>query len=194
MDIDSNVYHTVEIGTQVWMVENLKTTRFRDGSPIPNVTDNTTWDNITTIAYCDYSNNPNNSITYGRLYNWYVVQDNRQIAPVGWHVPTDADWTILSDYLGGENIAGGKMKEADTTHWLSPNYGATNESGFTALPGGVRGYNTGFSYLGWGAMWWSSDQNTSTNACGRSLSYTTANIYIISSYMGVGNSIRCVKD
>ena len=142
-DIDGNVYHTVTIGTQTWMVENLKTTRYRNGEAIPNITDNASWAALITCAYCDYNNIPSNSITYGKLYNWYAVNDSRNIAPMGWHVSTDAEWTTLTTFLGGTSIAGGKLKENGTIHWNSPNVGATNETGFSALPGGYR-LNSGF--------------------------------------------------
>jgi uncharacterized protein (TIGR02145 family) len=135
-DIDGNIYHTVTIGTQVWMVENLKTTKYRNGDPIPNVTGNA-WAALTTGAYCWYNNDAATyKATYGALYNWYAVADSRNIAPTGWHVPTDAEWTTLTTFLGGESVAGGKLKETGTNHWTSPNTGATNETGFTALPGG----------------------------------------------------------
>lgn len=139
IDQDGNEYKTVTIGTQTWMAENLRTTKYRDGSAIPNVTDNTAWTNLTTGAYCNYNSTTNTDTiaTYGRLYNWYAATNNRNIAPEGWHLPTETEWRTLIDYLGN-NVAGGKMKETGTTHWLSPNTGATNESGFTALPSGVR--------------------------------------------------------
>ena len=116
-DIDGNAYHTVAIGKQVWLVENLKVTRYRNGDQIPNVSDNKQWCNLTTGAYCNYNNDANNVTTYGRLYNWYAVHDIRNIAPKGWHVATDVEWKILTDYLGGETIAGGKLKETGTTLW-----------------------------------------------------------------------------
>ena len=134
-DIDGNEYKTVKIGTQVWMTENLKTTKYNNGTLIPNVTD-TQWKNLTTAEYCWHKNdavaykNP-----YGALYNWYVVETSK-LCPKGWHVSSDKEWTTLMDYLGGYDVAGGKVKDADTTYWRSPNKGATNESGFSALPGG----------------------------------------------------------
>ena len=133
-DIDGNVYHTVTIGTQIWMVENLKTTRYNDGSPIPFVTDSSSWSNLTTPGYCWYNNDTTNKNTYGALYNWFAVNTGK-LAPTGWHVPTDDEWTTLTTYLGGESIAGGKLKETGTTHWRTPNAGATNEIGFTASSG-----------------------------------------------------------
>lgn len=135
LDTDGNIYHTVVIGNQVWIVENLKTTRYNDGTSIPLVTGNTEWINLTTPGYCWYDNDITNKETYGALYNWYAVQTNK-ICPAGWHVPSDSEWTALTDFLGGESTAGGKLKEAGTMHWDSPNTGATDESGLTLLPGG----------------------------------------------------------
>ncbi|MCD4768678.1 MAG: fibrobacter succinogenes major paralogous domain-containing protein [Bacteroidales bacterium] len=135
-DYDGNSYNTVKIGNQWWMVENLKVTKYNDGTAIPLVTDNTAWTNLTTPGYCWYNNdeatikNP-----YGALYNWHTVNTSK-LCPTGWHVPSDAEWTKLRNYLGGEIAAGGKLKETGTTHWDSPNTGATNETGFTGLPGG----------------------------------------------------------
>ena len=146
-DIDGNTYQTVKIGDQWWMAENLKVTCYRNGDAIPNITDGTTWASLSTGAYCEYNNDINNVATYGRLYNWYAVTDSRNIAPAGWHVPSDAEWKQLEMYLGMSQSEadatgwrgtdeGGKLKEVGTMHWNSPNTGATNESGFTALPGG----------------------------------------------------------
>lgn len=192
-DIDGNVYHTVTIGTQVWMVENLKTTKYRDGTSIPNVTDNAAWDNLTTGAYCDYNNTPSNSATYGRLYNWYAATDAHNIAPTGWHVPTDAEWSTLTTYLGGESVAGGKLKEIGTTHWAGPNTGATNETGFTALPSGYR--DGSFYYVGISGWWWSATESiVATHAYLRFMSYYYSDVdgYGISKERGL--SIRCVRD
>lgn len=137
-DIDGNVYQTVTIGTQVWMKENLKTTRYKDGTAIPNVTDNMQWDNLSSGAYCIYDNNAANNTTYGKLYNWYAVNTGK-LAPAGWHVPTDAEWTTLTDYLGGDDIAGDKMRDTTFTLWeYYDGFTSTNSSGFTALPAGFR--------------------------------------------------------
>jgi uncharacterized protein (TIGR02145 family) len=155
-DTDGNVYHTVTIGTQTWMAENLKVTKYRNGDTIPNVTDTTEWYNLSTGAYCDYENTASNSSVYGKLYNWYALADSRNIAPAGWHVASDAEWTTLTTFLGGE--VGGKLKEKGTAHWLSPNEGATNETGFTALPAGCRGSVGYFYYLGSYAYFWSSTE------------------------------------
>lgn len=151
IDIDGNVYQIVTIGTQVWMAENLKVTHYRNGDVIPNVTDGPTWAGLTTGAYCEYDNNVASVATYGRLYNWYAAVDTRNIAPDGWHVPSDEEWKQLETYLGMSQAEadaiglrgsdeGGMLKETGTSHWDSPNTGATNESGFTALPGGHRRY------------------------------------------------------
>jgi uncharacterized protein (TIGR02145 family) len=195
-DIDGNVYHTVTIGAQTWMVENLKLTKYRDGTPIPNVTNSTAWSKLTTGVYCDYDNTASNSTIYGKLYNWYAVNDSRKIAPAGWHVPTDAEWTILTTYLGGESVAGGKLKETGFTHWADPNTGATNETGFTALPGGGRdGADMAFVYVGYFGGWWSSTESVANNAYGRDMGN---NYSYVKSYIGLfkasGFSVRCVKD
>lgn len=198
-DIDGNIYHTVKIGTQTWMVENLKTTKYRNGDPIPNVTDGTEWISIITGAYCNYNNSTNNGDIYGKLYNWYAVNDNRKIAPVGWHVATYTDWANMITFLGGESTAGGKLKEAGTSHWSNPNSGATNETGFTALPGGYRaGISSGGSdlliYYGY---WWSSSENESNPG---SIWYfhmgsNSSSIYTYDNYfLRNGFSVRCVKD
>jgi uncharacterized protein (TIGR02145 family) len=137
-DIDNNVYHTVTIGYQVWLKENLNTTHYRNGEPIPNRQDSITWYKEQSGAYCEYGNLPANGQTYGKLYNWYAVNDPRNLCPTGWHVPIVADWEILITFLGGKQVAGGKLKETGTSHWLTPNTGATNETEFTALPSGYR--------------------------------------------------------
>jgi uncharacterized protein (TIGR02145 family) len=199
-DIDGNNYNFITIGTQVWMTENLKVTHYGNGDPIPNVTDNAAWIALTTDAYCSYKNtlNADTIATFGRLYNWYAVIDSRNIAPAGWHVPTDADWTTLATFLGGESVAGGKMKEAGTTHWAGPNTGATNGSGFTALPSGLRyGYADGsFGYLGTDVIWWSSTGYDPSNAWASSLYYNHANFYHDYQYSGKRNgyAVRLIKD
>ena len=195
IDIDGNVYNTVRIGSQLWMVENLKTTHYRNGDLIPNVINDTLWGKKTTGAYCNYSNDVEYSIIYGRLYNWYAVNDNRNICPEGWHVPTDAEWTLLENYLGGNIIAGGKMKETGIAHWVSPNTGATNESGFTALPGAGRYRDGTFTEIGYFGNWWSSSiDNKMPYAIYRNLTYYDAGIYWGGSNMADGFSIRCLRD
>lgn len=152
-DIDGNVYHTVTIGTQVWMVENLKTSKYRNGDPIPHVIDNAEWAGLKSGALCNYNNDTVIGNKYGKLYNYYAITDSREIAPAGWHVPTSAEWETLSDFLGGSQIAGDKIKETGTIYWNSPNTGASNESGFTALAAGGRGYDGSYHGLGDIALW-----------------------------------------
>jgi len=204
-DIDGNVYKTVTIGTQVWMAENLKTTKYNDGTAIPNITVDATWAAATTGAYSDYNNIPANSTTYGRLYNWYVVDNNaatkvasnggKNVCPTGWHVPTDAEWTTLTTYLGGEYVAGGKLKETGTAHWLTPNIGATNETGFTALPGSYRASNGAFGFIGFWGNWWSSTEYSTPLAWHRNMYYDGANVDRSGyNYKQSGFSVRCVKD
>ena len=138
-DYDGNVYDTVIIGSLTWLKQNLKVTHYNNGVTIPNVTGNVEWASLTTGGRCYYDNDSvANDSVYGVLYNWYAVSDPGQICPSGWHVSTNAEWNTTEAYLGGTGIAGGKMKEAGTAHWLSPNTGATNSSGFTDLPGNMR--------------------------------------------------------
>lgn len=191
-DIDGNVYQTVTIGTQTWMVENLKVTRYRNGDAIPTVTDGTEWSNLTTGAYCDYENTASNSTIYGKLYNWYAVADSRNIAPPGWHVASDAEWTTLITFLGGKDVAGGKLKEKGTAHWPSPNVGATNETGFSALPGGY--YLVGlFLYQGLYGNWWSSAEDSSLAWCWGMVFYN-AGVFHYWDDPSNGYSVRCVRD
>jgi uncharacterized protein (TIGR02145 family) len=204
-DIDGNTYFTVMIGDQCWMAQNLKVTKYRNGDPIPEVTDNAAWESLTTGAYCTYNNDGANLTTYGRLYNWHAVNDPRGIAPEGWHVPTDAEWKQLEMYLGlspAEADAtgwrgtdeGGKLKEVSTVHWASPNTGATNVSGFTGLPGGVRWTVGNFMNMGLDALFWSSTEYSSTGGVYRWLECTHSQVYRYSYVKGGGLSIRCVKD
>jgi len=194
-DIDGNIYITTKIGNQWWMAENLKVTHYRNGEAIPNVTDDTQWINLTTGAYCNYNNDSTNVHTYGRLYNWYAVDDSRNIAPEGWHVPTDGEWQTLIDYLGGSSVAGGKLKESGITHWNSPNTGATNETGFSALPGGYRSGSSGaFGHIGINAYFWSSTEYGSSFAWFRNLGYGGSGMYRGNFDERGGFSVRCVRD
>ena len=193
-DIDGNVYNTVVIGTQVWLVENLKTTRYRNGDPIPYITDSTQWNRyLNTGAYCTYRNNNSYANTYGNLYNWYAVSDSRNIAPAGWHVPSDAEWTTLTSFLGGDTISG-KLKEAGINHWSNPNTGANNETGFSALPGGNRDDLGFFEYIGDYLYMWSSTGADATNGWYRFMDYKSK--YIIKSVFDktFGFSVRCIRD
>ncbi len=192
-DIDGNTYKTVTIGTQTWMAENLKVTKYNDGAAIPNVTDATAWSELTTGALCDYENTPSNSETYGKLYNWYAVNTGK-LCPTGWHVPSDAEWTELTDYLGGTSVAGGKLKETGTTHWASPNTGATNETGFTALPGGYRDFSGAFDGIGVHGYWWSATEGSTSYAWSRFMLNDDSSVYRNYFSKEVGFSVRCVRD
>jgi len=196
-DIDGNVYHTITIGTQVWMVENLKTTHYNDGTAIQNITDDYAWTRISDMnpAYCWYNNDSTTyKNKYGALYNWNAVNTGK-LAPTGWHVPSDAEWTTLTTYLGGESIAGRKLKEAGTLNWLSPNTGATNETGFSALPGGYRFYSHGAFYeLGNKGYWWSSTKSNTYDANFRNLKCDGSNVLNMNLDMRYGFSVRCVRD
>jgi uncharacterized protein (TIGR02145 family) len=195
-DVDGNSYKTVTIGTQVWMAENLKTTKYNDGTAISNVTDNTAWSTNTTGAYCNYSNTLANSDIYGSLYNWYVAAstNSKKVCPIGWHVPTDAEWTTLTTYLGGGSVAGGKLKETTTIHWLSPNTGATNETGFTALPGGYRDGSGSFGLIGIYGFWWSSSISGTTYAWYRYMINSNGSISGGDNPQHAGSYVRCLKD
>ncbi|MEI6679533.1 MAG: FISUMP domain-containing protein [Mariniphaga sp.] len=198
-DGSGNTYETVTIGTQTWMTKNLNTTKYNDGTVIPNVTADAAWIAATKGDWCDYNNTASNSTIYGKLYNWYVVDNNaatktasnggKNVCPIGWHVPTDAEWYTLTTYLGGETVAGGKLKESGSSHWVDPNTGATNSSGFTAIPGGSRVYFGTFGTIGYTACWWSSTVNVTRDVV---TLYATANK---NNYQLVeGHSVRCLKD
>jgi uncharacterized protein (TIGR02145 family) len=194
MDSDRNYYKVVTIGTQIYMAENLKTTRYIDGTAVPFVTDKTVWNTINTPGYCWYNDASTYKDTYGALYNWYAVNTGK-LCPTGWHVPTYDEWKILENYIGG-STSGYKLRETGTIHWLAPNDG-TNESGFTGLPGGWR--NTDpingslFSGLGNDGAWWSSTEYSTTfvndwyigNSIGISFGYDNKQN---------GLSVRCLKD
>ena len=195
-DVDGNIYKTVTIGTQTWMAENLKASKYNDGTTIPNVKDSLEWSKLTTGAWCYYNNDEKNNAKYGKLYNWYAVSKtsngNKNVCPTGWHVPTDAEWEVLSDYLGGN--AGGKLKEVDTINWNSPNKQATNMSLFSALPGGYRdsiGYDYDSSLFGY---WWSSTESSARGAWFRLLYFYLNQVNRFSFTKDFGLSVRCIKD
>ena len=190
-DYDGNIYHAVRIGTQVWLVENLKVTHYRNGNPINYVDINTAWSGVGN--YCYYNNEFINSTVYGNLYNWYSTVDVRGISPPGWHVPTNSEWEILETYLGGQFLAGGPMKETGTLHWSSPNAGATNSTGFTALPGG-RSAGTSFN-IGSDGYWWSSTGYNDIYAWSVEI-YTTGPMLSRhnNSHRVLGLSVRCIRD
>ena len=193
----------VTIGTQVWATVNLDVTTYSDGTAIPQVTDPTTWAALTTGAWCYYNNVSANGTTYGKLYNWYAVAGiwneasktdatlRKKLAPTGWHVPTDAEWTTLTTFLGGETVAGGKMKA--TTLWNSPNTNATNSSGFTAIPGSFR-IDGPFEIIGNTCRWWSSSEFLTTKAWSRGLSYNNDDAIRYDTLRGYGFSVRCLRD
>jgi uncharacterized protein (TIGR02145 family) len=195
-DIDGNTYATIEIGTQLWMAENLRTTRYRNGDPIPEVKGDDQWTGLTTGAWAHYENDPKYEVPYGKVYNWYTVKDPRKVCPTGWHVPTDAEWTTLTDHLGGEDYAGGtggKLKSK--TSWNAPNTGATNASGFSGLPGGNRNDDDGFfGNLGKFGYWWSASESGAELAWYRYLDYFYVGINRLNYYKRNGFSVRCLRD
>jgi uncharacterized protein (TIGR02145 family) len=197
-DQDGNTYKTVVIGTQTWMAENLRTTKYRNDDAILDIQDSTKWVNLSSSAFCNYNNTANidTIATYGRLYNWYAAIDVRNIAPAGWHVPNDSEWTALTKYLDGESVAGGKLKEIGLAHWQTPNTGATNESGYTALPGSERLFNGVFVGIGAISGWWSSSESNAGNAGHRYLSNGDSYVYGYGyGYPKLsGLSVRCLKN
>jgi uncharacterized protein (TIGR02145 family) len=205
-DVEGNTYKTIKIGTQVWMAENLKVTKFRNGDNISLVSDRNVWYNLTPLkspAYCHSNNDLNTATVYGRLYNWYAVKDSRGLAPAGWHVPSLDEYLTLMSFLGGKPVAGGKMKEAGTAHWLDPNQ-ADNSSGFTALFVETRTSDGNF----WGeivslrennAYWWTStvipdNINPDLRAYWMHLYNKAATGYTNGGFQNHGLSVRCVKD
>jgi uncharacterized protein (TIGR02145 family) len=192
-DIDGNVYNVVDIGGQIWIAENLKVTKYNDGTAIPYVVGNSDWSNLTSGAWSYYDHDENNNGVYGKLYNGYAVNTGK-LCPTGWHVPSGTEWTTLIDYLGGESVAGGKLKDLGTTYWSYPNTGATNETGFTALPGGIRFQTGDFSSLRYTGLWWNTPAYPNLFMGYRFISNERGRIYEDSYYMTNGLSIRCIKD
>lgn len=193
-DIDGNVYKTVTIGKQVWMAENLKTTRLNDGTTISLVTDDQAWGALTTPAFCWYNKDATgNKNIYRALYNWYTVNTNK-LCPQGWHVSTDAEWTTLTTGLGGESVAGGKLRETGIAHWEKPNTGATNESGFTTLPGGYRNNHGAFANIGFFGFWWTATENVPTASWCRTMGCAGKDVLRIFSLKKNGYSVCCIKD
>jgi uncharacterized protein (TIGR02145 family) len=196
-DVDGNNYNTVKIGDQIWMAENLKTTKYNDGVLIPNVTG--FWSDYTSGAYCWYNDDENtNKNTYGALYNWLAVNTGK-LCPAGWHVPSKEDWMLLAYYLGGPDLAGGKLKESGTAHWESPNTGATNITGFTALPGGMRedasGFGIYFGSMGTTGLWWSSDPPVEGTHQSILLDSNSGEFSLFDwIYSQSGLSVRCLMD
>ena len=201
-DIDGNVYKTVRIGNQVWMAENMRTSRYRGGSQIGQVTDNTTWSSMNSGAWCWYSNDPNHESTYGKLYNWYAISSGN-LCPTGWHIPSESEnnqkseWNSLIRQLGGVNKAGGKMKERGRNQWLNPNLGATNRSGFTGRPGGSRRADGTYDGIRFEGLWWNaSDRDLLEFSWSRSriLFYDSERIDYFDGDKRMGLSVRCVMN
>jgi len=204
-DIENHHYKAYKIGNQIWMGENLKTTTYNDGTPIKRVLDQRIWRNLKTGAYCWYKNDSLTysetleKIDYGALYNWYAVNTGK-LCPIGWHVPSDEEWDELADFLGGREVAGGKMKEVGTAHWDSPNLGATNISKFTALPCGRRSGAIATSNIltfasegGWG-NWWTSTEYDQWSAIDYYVLFAREMLVTYHSGKKWGMSVRCIKD
>jgi uncharacterized protein (TIGR02145 family) len=190
----AQIDNTIEIGEQVWMRENLDVSTFKNGDHIPEAQTSVMWEEYTAQrkpAWCYYEMDSANA-KLGKLYNWFAITDERGIAPDGWHVPSDEEWQTLIDYLGGDSIAGGKMKDHDK-FWESPNTGATNESGFSALPGGYR-YHNGFFYKGYTAFFFSSTEHSTLTAWIRLLNYDNTKVYRYFGNKWDGHSVRLIKD
>lgn len=193
-DASGNSYKTVKIGDQVWMAENLITNKYSNGDLINNIKDNYQWSNSKIGAWCNYDNLIINDKTYGKLYNWYAVNDSRNVCPIGWHVPTVEDWTILSDNLGGDEFAGGKLKEIDYLWWKFPNIGATNERGFTAIASGCRFNNGSFGNFGRFANWWTTNELDSKDSWNIYLSHANSSVSKYTYNKNSGFSVRCIMD
>jgi uncharacterized protein (TIGR02145 family) len=193
-DQQGNVYKTIVIGTQEWMAENLKTNIYRNGDQIVNLTNYTQWSELITGAWVFLNNDGQYDCPYGKLYNWFAVTDPRNLCPTGWHVPTDSEWSTLTDYLGGISVAGGKMKTAGTQYWNGPNMNTTNESGFSGLPGGGRIYGGGFDNGGISGYWWSSSEDDTSSAWFLSLNYNDGNAFQSLFDKQGGLSVRCLRD
>ncbi len=208
-DQDGNVYKTIIIGNQVWMAENLKVTHYQNGDPIPNITENPEWGKLSTGAYCNHKNNIDNAATYGSLYNWFAVNDSRNLAPEGWHIPTDKEWKQMEIYLGMSTVEAydKRSRGTDEGSQLAGNAPLWNDeekleknsvfgkSGFSALPGGSRGDNYGvFTYTGISAYFWSSTESDSKEAWCRKLDYKHSNVFRNDVNKRYGFSIRCIKD
>lgn len=193
-DGDGHVYSVVKIGTQLWTAENLRATKYNDGKPIPLVTNNAEWESLNSAGFCWYDNDSDSyKEEYGALYNWDAVNSGK-LAPVGWHVATDADFAALTKFLGSDSVAGGKLKEKSTTHWAVPNTGATNASGFTAIPGGFRHLDGRFFEIGQSNNLWTSSHATSDFEFCWGLGYNYKNISRNVYDKRYGFSVRCVKD
>lgn len=197
VDADGNVYNVIIIGTQKWMVEDLKTTKYNDGVSISIETDNNAWKSLNTPGYCWYNNDEANKNTYGALYNWYAVNTGK-LSPVGWRIPTKEDWKTLYDYafnyLNSSYSISRILKESESSHWIYPNDYATNETGFTALPGGRRDDNGLFERMREYGYWWSTSEEDASNAWNRHMHYNNSEFYNNYHSKKNGFSVRCVTD
>lgn len=197
-DVEGNSYKTVSIGKQTWMAENLKTSKYNDGVNIPNITDDTKWGNDTIGGWTYYNNDSSNNVKFGKLYNWYSVSPkmngNKYVCPIGWHVPTDAEWKLLIDYLGGASLAGAKMKEVGIMKWNTPNINATNSSLFTGVPGGSRNIIGVYDDIGSVGGYWSSTEFDRNSAFYFHLYCNNDLVGRYDEFKVSGISIRCIKD
>ncbi len=209
-DIDGNIYNTAQIGDQCWMKENLKTTTYRNGTAIPNVTDANAWSNLATGAYVWYDNDISWKDSYGALYNWYTTVDPNGLCPTGWHVPTHDEWTDLTDYIGGtgsphgnelkscrqvNSPLGGGCNTSEHPRWYEHGtYYGTDDYDFSGLPGGFRYYYGSFDYFGYYGYWWSSTESSSSYAWYRSLTYSNGDVFVYGYYKQDGFSVRCLRD
>ena len=196
-DIDGKTYTTVKIGDQVWMAQNLNVSKFRNGDPIPEANSDQEWEQASIDkkpAWCYYEHLTEYGTAYGKLYNWYAVNDPRGLSPKGWHVSSEKDWNSLAQSLGGAELAGKKLKEKGTAHWKTPNKDATNESGFTAIPGGLNYSFGSFVSFETKAYWWTSTEDGDDTAIVFSLGYDSNELFNLFLNKGVGLSVRCVKD
>lgn len=193
-DIEGNIYNTIRAGSQIWMAENLKSTLLNDSTAIPLVTDPEKWRCLSGPGYCWYNNDDQtNSTTYGTLYNGYTVSTGK-LCPTGWHVPADEDWKLLGEFLLDSLSGGGKLKESGTIHWMAPNKGATNTSGFTALPSGIRYFDGSFTAIQFYTGFWSSSESGTEDKWFLGLYYKDASLLFGSVHKKNGLSVRCVKD
>jgi uncharacterized protein (TIGR02145 family) len=197
-DVDGNVYNTIVLGTQEWMTSNLRTLHFSNGDLIPHNFSQSAWSNLNQSSGADYYNNDElaNGVTYGVLYNWAAVSNMNNVCPTGWHVPTNNEWTTLINFAGGSATAGGPLKERDTVHWNYPNFNATNFTGFTAMPGGLRHNTGGYQFMNESGYWWTSTQGTANPsfAYNVKMSYADAVVLQYESNQRGGFSVRCLKN
>jgi uncharacterized protein (TIGR02145 family) len=194
-DVDNNTYNTIKIGTQWWMAENLKTTKYRNNTTITYPGNNgTNWSNNTTGAYAWYNDNPANKNSYGALYNWHAVKNSAGLCPTGWKVPAEKDWETLINHLGGNSVAGGKLKSQGTSYWENPNVAATNASGFNAKATGRRYFDGSYNNLKFFGHWWTSTEQFNATAKSMSLYHNDSEAKIIPEQKTIGFSVRCIKE